>query len=404
MRALFVTTAAGGWGGSEELWVASARDALREGHDVTVSVVDACPDRVPEKIGELENRGAEVVRRSLPGFHGYRYALRHCLEIPWRCLRPLPDVLCFSQGGTFDCCEAHYEPLFAACKTLALPYVLICQFNSEAWVPSDAVRSRAIALFSGAEDVAMVSQRQVALTERQLAVSLPNAVVVRNPVNLLPPADPDPWPTSGTLKIATVARLELLYKGQDTLFEALAMPGWRHRTWELSLFGTGPDRAYLQRLAQHYGIEDRVRFAGHVSDVRGIWKAHHLLVLPSRGEGTPLSLVEAMLCGRPAVVTDVCGNAEWVEDGLSGFVARASTVGSVNEALERAWAAQDRWPDMGAAARQRALSLYDPTPGRSLLGILVEASANRNRGSAAAPRQKGETSAEAVARSLNGCR
>ena len=41
---------------------------------------------------------------------------------------------------------------------------------------------------------------------------------------------------------------------------------------------------------------------------------NHLLVLPSRAEGTPIALVEAMICARPAVVTDVGGNVEWLED------------------------------------------------------------------------------------------
>ena len=52
----------------------------------------------------------------------------------------------------------------------------------------------------------------------------------------------------------------------------------------------------------------------------------------------PLALVEAMLCGRTAVVTDVGGNAEWIEDGETGFVAEAATAKSFGAALkERGW-------------------------------------------------------------------
>ena len=73
---------------------------------------------------------------------------------------------------------------------------------------------------------------------------------------------------------------------------------------------------------------------------RGIWKENHILVLPSRYEGLPLVLVEAMWCGRPAVVTDVGGNAELCRDRQTGFVAQSATLASVAEAMERAWEAR----------------------------------------------------------------
>ena len=55
-------------------------------------------------------------------------------------------------------------------------------------------------------------------------------------------------------------------------------------------------------------------FAGYQSDVRAIWAREQLLVMSSRDEGTPLALVEAMLCGRSAIVSDVGGNQEWVTE------------------------------------------------------------------------------------------
>jgi glycosyltransferase involved in cell wall biosynthesis len=100
-----------------------------------------------------------------------------------------------------------------------------------------------------------------------------------------------------------------------------------------------------------------VRFRGQVSNIEEIWKENHLLVLPSRYEGLPLALVEAMWCGRPAVVTDVGGNAELCTDGETGFVASAATVSSVGEALERAWQQRSSWQDLGKAARAKVEAL-----------------------------------------------
>jgi glycosyltransferase involved in cell wall biosynthesis len=110
-----------------------------------------------------------------------------------------------------------------------------------------------------------------------------------------------------------------------------------------------------------------VELVGHVSDIRALWAENHLLVLASRLEGTPLALVEAMLCGRPAVVTDVGGNTEWVDDGQTGWVAEAGSARHVGAALERAWSAAAEWETVGRRAREIALAQYDPRPGETLL-------------------------------------
>src|SRR5690606_27922680 len=98
------------------------------------------------------------------------------------------------------------------------------------------------------------------------------------------------------------------------------------------------------------GIASKVTFHGHVDRIEDIWRRHELLVLPSRHEGLPLAVVEAMMCGRPCLVTDVSGNPEHLEEGKTGFIAAGSTVNAVAEALERAWAMRNDWRDMGKRA------------------------------------------------------
>ena len=115
----------------------------------------------------------------------------------------------------------------------------------------------------------------------------------------------------------------------------------RGRDWRLRLYGDGKDRKYLEELARHYAIAERVEFCGHIKDIRSIWEWNQLLVLPSRGEGTRLALIEAMLCGRAAVVTDVGGNSEWIEEGRTGFGAEAPTANSFGGgARKRVWIRQ----------------------------------------------------------------
>ena len=66
----------------------------------------------------------------------------------------------------------------------------------------------------------------------------------------------------------------------------------------------------------------------------------------------PLSLVEAMLCRRPCIATDVGGNRELIRDGVNGFLAKAPTVESLDEAMNRALgevvAGCERWEKGGA--------------------------------------------------------
>jgi len=64
----------------------------------------------------------------------------------------------------------------------------------------------------------------------------------------------------------------------------------------------------------------------------------------------PMSLIEALMAGRPSLVTDVAGHAEVVTDGHNGLVAASASVPALSEALERLWAARALSPAMGAAA------------------------------------------------------
>jgi glycosyltransferase involved in cell wall biosynthesis len=200
-----------------------------------------------------------------------------------------------------------------------------------------------------------VSKANQHLLEKQIACELSNAEVVFNPFNV----DRDqsvPWPELGLdceLRLACVGRLHPPSKGQDILLEALANPVWAARNWRLTLYGDGPMKEGLQRLVQRFGLQDRVVFAGFVAGVERIWAENHVLVLPSRYEGLPLVMVEAMLCARPVVATDVAGHSEIVEDGITGFLADAPRVASIAGVLEKLWSHRHNLKQMGEAGAKR---------------------------------------------------
>lgn len=109
-----------------------------------------------------------------------------------------------------------------------------------------------------------------------------------------------------------VGTQDQMYKGHDDLLRALAlMP--HDGGYTVSLVGDGRCHGQLQDLARDLGISDRVRFVGRVNDRGRLWQeldAADLFVQPSRTEGLPRTLIEAMARGLPALGTDVGGIPE----------------------------------------------------------------------------------------------
>jgi glycosyltransferase involved in cell wall biosynthesis len=116
-------------------------------------------------------------------------------------------------------------------------------------------------------------------------------------------------------------------------------------------------------MVQRLGLSDRVVFAGYET-VEKIWASNHVLVMPSRAEGLPLAIVEAMLCARPVIATDVGGNSEVIEDGITGFLADAPTVTSLANSLERLWARRALIEEIGRAGAKKIRELVPPDPAR----------------------------------------
>jgi glycosyltransferase involved in cell wall biosynthesis len=374
MKIAFISTlSADVWGGSEELWAAAARAAIAGGHQGVASVVKW--PQIPNRIAELESLGVEILRYTPLNLRAGR--IRHRLGL--RPFAPLArrdyDALCITQSGSHDLAFTYkISEIEKLTRGYRIPYVLICQLTIDWGFLAPEVRARATEIMQRAASVCFVSRHNLVTTQRHLARDIPNGHVVRNPVNLAS-TDPVPWPTGSRTIFCSAARLDSLHKGQDVLLAALAEPQWRDRDWELWLCGRGPDQAYLEQLVKYYDLGQRVIFRGQISDIRKLWESAHLLVMPSRYEGTPLALVEAMLCGRPAVVTDVGGNSEWISEGENGFIAPAAIPKYFSQALERAWRARDQWQEFGRRARETALRLYDPKPGETILKLLTDSAA-----------------------------
>ena len=123
-------------------------------------------------------------------------------------------------------------------------------------------------------------------------------------------------------------------KNQSLALRALATPG-ADPHWTLVLAGDGPDRDALMREAQALGIGSRVRFLGYRSDVRMLNAAMDAFAMPSRWERMPLALGEAMIDGLAVVSAPWVGVHEFIDDGISGFIAADESAQAFAEALHR---------------------------------------------------------------------
>jgi glycosyltransferase involved in cell wall biosynthesis len=366
------------WGGSEELWFDMAVLAIAEGHTIIHLSFDF--DTEHPKYTMLRRLGAYLYHRPgyfPPGISAHQRFWRMGVNFirkkardPFRqVFRHQPDVVLYN--GTCYSVGKEGGLLKALAKSPARFY-LIGHLNSDGDRAFGELEKRIILrAYERATGIYFVSKRSLVIAERRLCQAIPKAVVIRNPVNImetgLMPVPPGPG-----VNIALVGNLIVSHKGQDILLAVLRSPKWRSRDWVMNVYGDGPDNRYLHELIGFYQLADRVNFFGRVQDIRKVWSENHLLVMPSHMEGMPLAIVEAMLCGRPCVATDVGGVTEWIEEGHSGFIAEAATELSLDRALERAWQARDRWGEMGVRAHERAIALYDPAAGKTLLDRITK--------------------------------
>ena len=124
-----------------------------------------------------------------------------------------------------------------------------------------------------------------------------------------------PSVTAETFLVGTVGRLEHV-KGHDVLIDAMEMLPGVH----LAIVGHGSQAQALQTRSTLLGLNDRVHFLGHRSDMEQVYPAFDVLCLPSRNEGLPLAMLEAQACNVPVVASDVGSAFEGLCPGTGAIV------------------------------------------------------------------------------------
>lgn len=122
-------------------------------------------------------------------------------------------------------------------------------------------------------------------------------------------------------------------KGVDVLLDAMARVLSRHPEAQTVIIGDGPQRGRLERQARLLGLNGRVSFLGRIPGARNLISMLDVLVVPSRTEGSPLVVLEAMAAGIPVVASRVGGIPDQIRHGVNGLLVTPDNPLELGEAI-----------------------------------------------------------------------
>jgi glycosyltransferase involved in cell wall biosynthesis len=350
-----------------------AEKLLEAGHVVLLLVAPI--DAAHPDVNRLATMGVKITLLPEPPQAYVRLAkLRGALSQAVRprasLLRILEDFgtehLFLNQGGTWDAMQIDFLECVSAFDSR---YSLICHLNQPKPGFSSEQLRLARQIIGRASRVFFNSEWTRRLTEVQISMAVPSAVYFQLPIRFQFDS-PLSWPASRLPRIAMVNRLDTYHKGIDIAFQAIARLRQEGMRIQLGMYGSGPEEAYLRELVRFLCIDDSVTFHGYTNNLADVWLNEEMLLLPSRHEGSPVAVIEAMGFGRPVLRTPYGGVAEWIRDGENGYICPAAETDLLCQTLRRALSERYRWAKMGRNAYELVKQAIDLNPAQVFLQAL----------------------------------
>ncbi|MCE7859823.1 MAG: glycosyltransferase [Chloroflexi bacterium CFX2] len=144
--------------------------------------------------------------------------------------------------------------------------------------------------------------------------------------------------------------------GVDVLARAFVEVARRREDIRLILLGGGSQGANIRKILQSGGVEEYVTFGGQISQTE-LPRWYHmadLYISPSHVDGSSVSLMEALACGLPCLVSDIPANKEWVVEDENGWFFRDGDADHLAEKILAAMNQREKLPGIGEAARRSA--------------------------------------------------
>jgi glycosyltransferase involved in cell wall biosynthesis len=341
--------------GGVDRYVTDLAAALtRSGHEVVVALERTTASALPEMISDL----------GVPVHLVAQYHRRHSAQLIKSASTQLlaelaPDGLHAACGSPFSCIG-----LREAAAQRGVSCIVTEQFVDDALALTASQRERIKLSYLRARHVVFVSEGNRATMQRLVGLQdvahsvVPNGVdvdAIRRRLDQIPGRASRPG--SGAARLMTASRLAPA-KGLDVLVRAVAeLPS--STVARLDLYGEGPERDPLEHLINDLGLADRAFLHPWLTDVIEQMAVHDLFVLPSRAEGMPYVVLEAMAAGIPVVATAVAGTAEALAHGLVGALIAEPTVAALAAVIRRSLAQPEDTAQRALAAAGRAAASYD---------------------------------------------
>ena len=206
----------------------------------------------------------------------------------------------------------------------------------------------------------------VAVSESARQDLVTNMLVPADRVHLIPNAidlaafEPTREPFSGSDEAITVGSASRLVEERDheSLVRGFARAVATAPTLRLRLAGAGPLEGRIRAVTSELGLAGHVEMLGQVGNVRAFYQELDIYVQPSRTEGLPCSVLEAMAMARPVIATDVPGNRDAVVHGESGVLVTPASPSAWADALLALIGDRPHALRLGRAARQRAHATF----------------------------------------------
>lgn len=258
-------------------------------------------------------------------------------------------LLAFRQADLihFNCCTPWANRLGIS-AALLLPNVRIVRVDQLPLRTTDAATlwtTRALCLRVDAH--VAVGQKSAELMENFYALG-------RNSVLSIPNGVPDSQPvqqrSNSSMMVGSIGRLDAM-KAHDILLRALAQV----ENVQAVILGEGDQRAYLEQLAIDLGICNRVQLPGWVDHPRSYLAKFDVVAMPSRSEGFPLAMVEAMLAEKPVIATRVGSMPEAIVSDETGLLIEKNDIDGLAKALKQLRDQPELRTKLGQKARQAAV-------------------------------------------------
>ena len=231
-------------------------------------------------------------------------------------------IVSLIRKNNYDIVHVHLFPadLFVAIASLFLPKSIKFIFSEHSvynrrrslkvYKPIDCF------VYSRYDKIICVSNQVKLVLNAYIQGTKNKSVVIKNAI----PIDSNFLEIPKIYDVLFVGRLEDA-KGVDVLIKAIAILKQKFNLQiKVAILGDGSKRVYLENLSKQLGVDNEIAFLGVQKDVQSFMASSKIFVLPSRWEGLPMVILEAMANRLPIIATPVGGITEIINDGVDGIL------------------------------------------------------------------------------------